>query len=431
MTITPVSPINKEKLVSVDTSILVNLTAPPTHVDVNGLTIFDGAFFQNGWTGSLLNLAVGKRLVLTPPAPFSQNQVIEVYIQETGGDELIYRFETGTTQVTVSSDLNDPTLVVLPDGDVYLGYLKNSQEMYIRFTDPLSAEVKLIEAKAIDIGYDPTLNKIVVFFINNEKVYVSTADPGDGPNLILPPAEAQLPNKAFATAFDNTVLSASASASEEYKQLTTTTVGVPVKVFVTPGDATVLSAAASSGEMSNSSSFPQTSSPVVISLDPRIIRIPRPSSYPESSMIVGFYLYKGSLDYTGGRFLPEFIPLPNGTAYVDYTDPAATPRATYSVLGVYRSAYSSYDGGGTAGTGSGAETTGFSASDAAGVPDSQNAYAIGFDQSLLYALAGASEQETSVTTITIGAPLKVVVPLDSTSVLNVMPGSSEDYVFGR
>lgn len=303
MTITPVSPIDLEKLVSINTSIVVNLTYMPAQVDVNGVTVFDGTFFQASWTGSILNrLDGGKRLVLTPPAAFAVGQLVVVYVLEVGGASLQYKFQCGTARATSTADANLPSMSNVPGGSTYLSYVKDSGAMYVRFTGPLSPEIEMIKATIVDVGYDPTLNKLVVFFVNNGKVFATVADPGDGPNSILPPGEAETPVKAVAFPFESLPVVSAAGA------------GAPTTPYV---------------------GFPRSPAPVVVGGNPRVVRIPRPTDIPESSLIEGFYIYKTSDRYAGGR-ISEFIPMPPGAAYAEWQDSTPTYDAVYAAIGVYR-----------------------------------------------------------------------------------------------
>ncbi len=301
MAIIPVTPVDLEKLVSEETSIIVDLTLAPTLAVVDGVQVFDGSFFLASWTGSLLNLTGGgKRLVLTPPTNFALEQVVTVTVTETGGATLTYRFQVGVEKVTDTDDNSRPSLTLSSGTDYYLGYIKDPGTLYVRFTNPLSPEVPLISATIVDVGYDPVLNKIVVLFVNNGNVYVTTANPGDGPNSIIPPGEAATPTKA---------------------------VGLPYNSLT-------VGATASGGLRGVLSTFPRAEAPVVVSLNPRVVRIARPTSSPESLYCVGFIPYKSSEKYASGRFLP-FVPLPAGASYAEFTDPAPTPFATYSAVFVY------------------------------------------------------------------------------------------------
>jgi hypothetical protein len=301
--ITPVTPVDLEKLVTSNTSIIVDLTLAPTEAVVDGVTVFDGALFLASWTGSLINLTGGgKRLVLTPPAAFALAQLVSVTIRETGGAELVYRFQVGIDQVTLSDNNSRPALAPSAGVDnYYLGYIKDTGGMHVRFTNPLSPEIQLITATVVDVGYDPVLNKVVVLFVNNGNVYVTTANPGDGPNSIIPPGEAQTPTKAVAFPYDSLSIGAAGAGTRRNPYV----------------------------------GFPRTLTPVVISLNPRVIRFNRPTDVAENGLCVGFLPFKSSQDYSGGRVLP-FVALPDGAVYADYTDPAPTPRATYSAICVYR-----------------------------------------------------------------------------------------------
>lgn len=414
MPITPVSPVDKEKLVAVDAEIVIDLAYTPIHADINGLTVFDAGSFQAGWTGSLFNNPNGgKRLVLKAPTPFSLGQVVEVFVAETGGAQLLYRFQTGITRVTSDNTNRDPSVSLVPGGVSYLGYVKDSGELYVRFTSPLSPEVKLIQATVVDVGYDPTLNKLVVFFINNGRVYATTADPGDGPNSILPPGEAETPIKVAAFLSDDAPLSSTGSAGT-YVSFGTTSLDKPVKQ-APPVETALLSTVGSSGTYGVKVGFPQPIAPMVVSDNPRVLRLPRAGTTPESSYAAGFYLYKSNIDYAGGRFFPEFIPLPDGAQYVDYVDLSPTPKATYAVVNVYRN-------GQTTGTVK-SELSSFDAALAA-------SGAFGADVCMPSTLGGGGTYQTFATT-SLDKPVKQATPIDGPAYVSTVGGAGTYQTFGR
>lgn len=410
MPITPISPTDKEKLVSLDASILVNLTFAPTEAKIDGVVVFDGAFFQGGWTGSVLNLmGGGKRLVLTPPTPFAVGQVVTVSVTENETNETFsYIFQTGLKRVTESGDSTLPSLAIVPSNNLYIGYVKDTGEMFVRFVDPLSPEVKLIQAAVVDVGFDPTLNKLIVFFINNGRVYVTTADPGDGPNSILPPGEAETPIKAVAFPFDNVV--PLTTGGEGPYATVQTSLFLPVKQ-APPVDPVLVAVTGGAGEDRTVSAFPRTLSPLVVSDNPRIVRLPRTQVEPEATLAIGFYVFKTSKDYAGGRLIPEFVPLPAGAMYAEYVDPAPTPGAGYAMLSVYRN-------GSTTGTVWSAIST----------PDIPTSFFAGLDV-LDVAAVGGEGRSTTFVSVNF-PPLKYASPVDPVPVA-ACGGSSAYQSFGR
>lgn len=369
MAIKPISPVDREKLVPTDTSIIIEFTAMPAQVNVNGLTVFNGSSFQVGWNGSVINLVDGgKRMVLTPPSLFTVGQVIEVFVQETGGADLLYRFQTGVTQITMSDNASEPAITITPSADYYLGYVKEPGALFVRFTNPLSPEIQLISASVVDVSYDPNINKVVVFFVNNGRVYATVADPGDGPNTILPPGEASTPIKAVGFPFSNAEVSAVGGGSD-YQEHSTFTYEPkkylgpvdPVSVasegggswyqaisketfpplkYASPVDGILVAAVVGGSDYGQFSGFPRATAPAIVSLDPIIVRIPRPTDVPETTLVVGFYLFKISGKTGSGRII-DYVALPEGEPWVEYTDPAATPNTTYAVIAVLRQGQSS------------------------------------------------------------------------------------------
>lgn len=411
MTITPVSPVNREKLVSDSTSITIDFTQPPVLVTVKGVTAYSSGIFQNGWTGSLFNTLTGKRLALTNASNFILGEGVEVYVEETGGATLTYKFQIGVTQITTTGDAKNPVVAITPLGQ-YVGYVRENGAMYVRFINPLSPEVQLIQATVVDIGYDPNLNKIVVFFINNDKVYVTTADPGDGPNSILPPGEASTPTKAVAYPYDD--VQTNVVGGSGLTQSFGTSTFLPVKT-APPVDSVQTAVVGGSGSLpSVFSGFPRTITPSIISDNPRIIRIHKPSTQPEASTIVGFYVYKTSANYLGGRIISNLIVLPPGEEYVDFIDTAPTPKAFYAVICAYRNG----------------QTSGLIESTIGGLDTSLAGNIVfAFD---LYpdSVNGGSGSYGAFAISGTFLPVKVAVPLDFVAT-NVVGGSGVYQAFGR
>lgn len=319
MTITPVAPVNREKLVPTSTSIIIDFTGTPTLVDVNSTVVFDGSF-QGGWMGSLINKpGGGKRLVLDPPSDFALGQLVTVDVTENGTENLVYIFETGTTQITTTDDASSPRVVetgTSPSIEPYIAYVRRPGETYLRRDNPLTPEIKVVDGEIVDIGWDPTLQKLIVFFVNNGKVFVTTADPGDGPTSLTQPSA--LVDRYLAKTGSSG--KSSDFSSQDFP---------PLKIV---GLDNYVIGVGSSGRSSSFSGFPDTITPTVISLSPRIVRFSRPAEPASSTFAVGFI----PLKFTKGamRRLP-FVPLPEGAAFVDYEDPAENPGARYAALVVY------------------------------------------------------------------------------------------------
>lgn len=411
MTVIPVTPVDREKLVAVTTNIVIDFTGSPASVTVDSTTVYDAGVFLASWTGSLINVPTGgKRLVLTPPAEFGVGQLVEVNVVEVGGTPVSYVFQTGVRKATLTDDVSSPAVVITPAGD-YLGYVKSPGTLYVRFLSPLSPEVQMIAASVVDIGYDPTLNKLIVFFVNNGVVYATTADPGDGPNTILPPGEAATPTKAVAYPYDD-VKTGVTGGGGEY-QTYSSAAFLPVKLAA-PVDSVTTNVTGSEGPYGIYSGFPQSVTPIVVGINPRVLRIPRPTTQPEASQIVGFYLFKTSKNYATGRVIDVFIPIAENETYAEYTDPAPTPDAAYAVISVYRNG----------------QTTGLVQSPV-GNSDTLLTATGGIGADVVFLGAAGSEGPYGIFSISgTFLPVKLAVPLDTVAT-NVTGGAGAYYAFSQ
>ena len=320
MTITPITPIDREKLVPISTSILIDFTGTPTLVLVDTIVVFDGSF-QAGWTGSLLNKPFGgKRLILDPPSDFALGAVVDVDVTEDGTVRLVYVFEAGTTRITSTDDASSPRVVetgVSPAIEPYVAYVREPGDMYLRQDEPLTPEIKVVEGSIVDIGWDPTLGKLIVFFVNNGKIFVTTADPGDGPTSLTQPS-------ALTTRY----LSGGAAAG---RQAAFSSADFPPIKILTPIDQ-YIGGIGAAGRQGTYTGFPSPVTPAVISISPTIVRFPRPSQESSKSLVLGFIPLKFTKEAM--RRL-AFVPIADGQSHVDFTDPVDTPGARYAAIVVY------------------------------------------------------------------------------------------------
>lgn len=107
MTITPVTPRDRENLVPETTAIILDATEPVVSVVVDAVTVWSGGVGQNGWVGMTVVHPAGTRLILDPPAPFTTGDVVTVVV--TGAvSTLTYVFAVGLRQITSSDDASVP-----------------------------------------------------------------------------------------------------------------------------------------------------------------------------------------------------------------------------------------------------------------------------------------------------------------------------------
>jgi hypothetical protein len=200
----------------------------------------------------------------------------------------------------------------------YAGYVRDPGSLHLRQTDPLTPEIKAVDGEIVDIGYDPNLDKLIVFFVNNGKVFVTAADPGDGPTTLTQPS-----------ALHTNVAMNQAGAGKTHSF---TSADFPPLKFAAPLEPYKVQDV-SSGRHGFVTGDPRTVTPVIISLDPAIIRLAKPTEQSGNRDAAGFIPLKFTKE--AARRLP-FVPLPEGDNIVDFQDPVATPGARYACLVVYR-----------------------------------------------------------------------------------------------
>lgn len=112
MTITPVTPVDRERLVPVNTGILVDAVGEGVaQVVVDGLVTWNGSAAQGGWSAVVIPFPGGSRLVLDPPTQFANGQVVSVVVGGTVTTSLSYLFQCGLEQVTSTDDARSPATV--------------------------------------------------------------------------------------------------------------------------------------------------------------------------------------------------------------------------------------------------------------------------------------------------------------------------------
>lgn len=112
MTITPVTPVDRERLVPVNTGLLIDAVGEGVaQVVVDSLVTWNGASAQGGWSAVVIPFPGGSRLVLDPPAPFTSGQVVSVVVGGTVTTSLSYLFQCGLEQVTNTDDARSPATI--------------------------------------------------------------------------------------------------------------------------------------------------------------------------------------------------------------------------------------------------------------------------------------------------------------------------------
>lgn len=188
--IEPVFPVDQESLVSTGESLAIGFEfEDPLTVTVGGVLAYDDGLvpkFRNSWGGSFLDDDKGKRLILEPPAPFTIDTNVTV-VSTTTSSSKTYVFRVSSQQITTTGDVTTPKITEATAANIWIGYIRGGS-LVLRKGDPLEAETTVIPARQWDHGYDPTLGKYVLYWIDNGHVFYSTADPGDSPEILPQPS---------------------------------------------------------------------------------------------------------------------------------------------------------------------------------------------------------------------------------------------------
>lgn len=292
--ITPRYPVHGEKLVSTGESLAIDFRDPgedPLLITVNGTVVYDDSLspkFRNSWTGSYIDDAEGQRIVLIPPAPLTIHTNYTVVVN-TAAATKTYTFRVGSQQITTSNDAESPKITEATAAALWIGYVRNGR-LYLRKGNPLTGAVEVIETGQFEHGYDPTLGKYILYWVDRGKIYYATADPTDTPETLVPPNDAN---------------------SEVRIGL-----GSDKIPFLGDHDEVLLA--------------PHVrGAPPDADLD---VDIYRPTGDPEATQVVGFIVYK----FIAGTFqkIAE-IPIAAGETLATFTDPTLTPGAEYSAAPIY------------------------------------------------------------------------------------------------
>ncbi len=111
MTITPVTPKHRERLVPLTTAVIIDFDATsPADVRANGVVIFDGVSGQNGWTALLITKPGGTRLVLDKLVAMNLLDVFMIRATAADSDVVEYVFQAGLRQITTTDDASVPRI---------------------------------------------------------------------------------------------------------------------------------------------------------------------------------------------------------------------------------------------------------------------------------------------------------------------------------
>jgi hypothetical protein len=334
--ITPITPINEERLVPLDTPVIIDFIDGPSSVYVNNVTVYSGGSGQNGWTGTLITYDEGKRLILISPSDFISGSVNFIRVRSTEDDTLEYVFQAATYRLTSTYDAGSPKIVETNISNIWIGYSRNNElqgslpadfypgNIYLRKINPTTAETLVVPGTVVDIGYDSTLNKVIIYYVRNGRVFAVEADPGDLPTTLSQPRHLKSDVRTPAYG-DSKNLGYSITEYPFLDKMIPQTVNFKANY----GDSRNLSF--------NLSPYNATPTPVILGgylTDTQvIIRIPRVTSGEEANLLIGYVIVK----YSGGT--PNeigYIDISSGDAFVDFYDVAFTSETRYAVMCVYK-----------------------------------------------------------------------------------------------
>ena len=109
MTISPVTPKDKEQMVPTTTAIIFDATESINTVQVNDGLIWSGGSPQNGWLGYTISHPAGTRFVFDPPSIFSVGNLVTVVVSGAS-TTLTYQFVVGLRQITFTDDASVPRI---------------------------------------------------------------------------------------------------------------------------------------------------------------------------------------------------------------------------------------------------------------------------------------------------------------------------------
>jgi len=292
--ITPRYPVAGEQLVSTGENLAIDFRdsgEDPTTITVNGTLVYDASLvpvFRNSWTGSYIDDAEGQRIILIPPTPLTIDTKYTVVVN-TATATKTYAFRVGSQQITTSNDAEMPRITEATASAVWIGYIRNGR-LYLRKGDPLTSPVEVIPTGQFEQGYDPTLGKYILYWVDRGKIYYATADPGDAPEALVQPNDAN----------------------------------AEVRMGLGSDKAAFL------GDHEEVLQAPHVrGAPPDADLD---VDIYRPTGDPEAAQVVGFVIYK----FTAGTFqkIAE-VPIASGETIATFTDTTFTPGAEYAAVPIY------------------------------------------------------------------------------------------------
>lgn len=330
-----VTPTDQEALVHDTTSLIIDSYEEPTTVTVDGTTVYNSSqapSFLQSWTGELKSIVGGYRLILDPPQNFSLGDVPSI-VYNTASYTLSYRAAIGTEALTSTNDADVPRIIDIDGTNILVGYARDTGYIYLRKVDPLTSETQLVVGRYFAVGHNPYTNKAAVVFNINGSLYLTEANPSDLPSTIVDPTilkeeiEPISPGTSYPLEIEEVIQGTKFRQAYFTRYAPIKTASLDDINVYDLGDKGSLAKYQGINEVQDA--------PFFISSEPPILRIPIPSSDPERSAIVGYYIVRYFLGAsTYGRL--DFVTVPSGDLYVDFNETYVPSDIVYRVIPVYR-----------------------------------------------------------------------------------------------
>lgn len=327
--IVPVSPTADQIISATNASILIDFENNPDIVRINGILAYDsGSGFLNGYSGSIITWVDGKRIILNPPSSFTRDSTVTVHCEDDDVNQLDYSFIASMDQMTFTDDASNPDIIDLDGTNVFVVYEKrdptraglNNIVINMRKHDPNTSEVEVITGTIAGFGRNPVSGKLLMFFNVNGVIYATEADASDVP--------VTLTDVTDLIDFDPV------SIGEGLREDRTKIQYYAIQKYLQDTMKTKIGQGARI-ENERTPYASHMADPELLAADPVTLRIPRPSTEPEASAIYGYYvarIYRPYYTISGGL---HFITIPEGEAWVDWTDDGRPLGVGYVVFPVY------------------------------------------------------------------------------------------------
>ena len=312
MTLTVVSPRDRERLVPLSPSIIVDARGETVaQAVVNEVVVWNGVTPLAGWMALTIPFPGGVRLVLDPPAPFTTAQVVNVVVGGSVTTSVSFLFQVGLRQITFTDDASVPR-VAETSAAPWVVYSRVPGNVYARKDEPLTAEVLVVPGDKVDVGFNESTNEVEIVYIQNGKVFLVSGADDEVPSTLAQPSILKSNVKSGVTG---------ESPNHRHDVVTFT----PIK-FATPIDGTLVSGFTGESPFITFSSPPNSPAPVAFLGTPAAAIVPPVSS----TLITSVRLFKIN---TGAAV--QVAELPYSTEIQVFLDPAYAEGDRYYTQSVY------------------------------------------------------------------------------------------------